>query len=69
MNSVFTLEQQILSCWGVTDDIQVLIRQMDRRSLTEDEQMNFLIGIVTIYNQKFEQMFETFENLVHKKAF
>lgn len=69
MESVFTLEQQILSCWGVTDDIQVLIRQMDRRSLTEDEQMNFLIGIVTIYNQKFEQMFETFENLVHKKAF
>lgn len=69
MNSVFTLEQQILSCWSVTDDIQVLLRQMDRRSLTEDEQINFLIGLVTIYNQKFEQMFETFEDLVHKKAF
>ena len=69
MSSVFTLEQQILSCWHITDDITVLLNQLDKRKMNDDEILNYLIGLSTIYNQKFEQLFDTFEDMVYNKAF
>ena len=62
----FDLEQEILKCWNVIDDINVVLNMMDR-DYTEDELMNALIGITTIYNQRFETLFETFETCLKNK--
>jgi hypothetical protein len=66
----FDLEQDIMNCWSVVDDIKGLSRCMlDRRKMTEDEVSNYLLGLETIYQVKFERLFETFEMLIRKNAF
>ena len=60
---IFELEQSIMQCWNVVDDIKLVTRQVyDRpKPLTEDELGNLLIGLETIYQLKFEKCFEEFE--------
>jgi len=66
----FDLEQDIMTCWSVVDDIKELSRsKMDRRDMTEDEVNNYLLGLETIYQIKFERLFETYEMLVRQNAF
>lgn len=66
----FDLEQDIMNCWSVIEDIKELSRSMlDRRKMTEDEISNYLLGLETIYQVKFERLFETFEMLVRQNAF
>jgi hypothetical protein len=68
--SRFDLEQDIMNCWSVVDDIKELNRCMlDRRKMTDDEVGNYLLGLETIYQVKFERLFETFEMLISKNAF
>jgi hypothetical protein len=66
----FDLETDIMSCWNVVEDIKELHRSMlDRREMSQDEISNYLLGLETIYQVKFERLFETFEQLVHQNAF
>jgi len=66
----FDLETDIMNCWSIVDDIKELQRSMlDRRKMTDDEVSNYLLGLQTIYQVKFERLFETFEKLVHQNAF
>lgn len=66
----FDLEQDIMNCWSVVEDIKELSRcKMDRRKMTEDEVNNYLLGLETIYQVKFERLFETFEMLIRQDAF
>jgi hypothetical protein len=63
----FDLEQDIMNCWSVVEDIKELNRCMlDRRKMTEDEISNYLLGLETIYQVKFERLFETFDMVVVK---
>lgn len=66
----FDLETDIMTCWSIVEDIKELNRCMlDRRKMTEDEISNYLLGLETIYQVKFERLFETFEKLVRQNAF
>ena len=66
----FNLESDIMNCWSIVEDIKELNRCMlDRRKMTEDEISNYLLGLETIYQVKFERLFETFEKLVQQNAF
>ena len=53
----FDLEQDILECWKVTTDIKVFV-----------EQGGDLSVLSAYYDQKFERLWSTFEQLVAKKA-
>lgn len=62
MNNRFDLEQKILNCWGITSDIELLYRQvLDKGNTDPDYLANFLLGLKTIYDTKFEDLFEEFE--------
>tara|TARA_R110000868_G_scaffold70117_1_gene206411 strand:- start:1037 stop:1267 length:231 start_codon:yes stop_codon:yes gene_type:complete len=61
----FDLEQDIMKCWEVVDDIKNLRQTNDRRTMTQDEVDNYLLGLETIYEIKFERLFETFETIVN----
>ncbi len=64
----FDLEQGIMNCWSVVDDIKALhIQFMDKGHMTEDQVSNYLLGLETIYQVKFEQLFELFEQLIKDK--
>ena len=62
---IFDLEQSILQCWNVCDDIDLIYSQVMERSppLTQDELANILLGIKSLYQIKFDKCFGEFENL------
>lgn len=64
----FDLEQEILECWRVTDDLGTLLEVFDREH-TEDEVLNIIIGLRALYEQKFATTFETFEQCIRSNAF
>ena len=72
-NSIFDLEQQILQCWNVVDDIKLLYNHFgdDPRfegldPKAEDEMMNLLLGLESMYQLKFDKMFRTFEDVARE---
>jgi hypothetical protein len=64
----FDLEQQILGCWSITDEIKLLNEQvLENNNFTKDQISNYLLGLETIYAVKFEKTFNTFETLIKDK--
>ena len=58
----FDLEQGIMDCWQVVDDIDTIYQRLD--ALSKDEIMNLLLGIKSLYQLKFEKLFETYETVI-----
>jgi hypothetical protein len=61
----FDLEQEILDCWHITDDLQTIM-ETDSLNLSDDVH-NLLLGLKTLYHLKFERTFATFEQLVTQR--
>lgn len=59
----FDMEQQIMTCWNICEDIKAITRMHDIRALSEDELLNAMIGLETIYQMKFEILFDMFEKM------
>lgn len=64
----FDLEQQIMRCWSVCDDIQDLRKMRDTRKMSEDEIDNYLLGLISLYQIKFENLFSIYEQLLREQA-
>ena len=59
----FKLEEKILNCWNVIDDIKaVYTAHQDIRALSVDEMSNVLMGIEHLYQIKFESLFKSLED-------
>ena len=66
MTDRFDLEQHIMTCWNVTEDIDLLNKNVLEKDMSKDDISNFLLGLKTIYQCKFEELFDTFSELVEK---
>jgi hypothetical protein len=65
MTKRFQLEKKIMSCWNVVEDIKTLNEQInDGEPLTVDGMSNYLLGLETVYQVKFEQLFALFEKMI-----
>lgn len=69
-NNIFDLEQQIMQCWGVIDDIDLTTKyfvddpKWDQISPELcDSLMNKYFAIKELYELKFEKLWDTFETL------
>jgi hypothetical protein len=62
----FDLEQEIMKCWNVTEDIDNFIAA--REDMSEDEQLNYLIGLKQIYEVKFSNLWATFESCIRERS-
>jgi len=66
MKNRFDLENEIMGCWGITDDLQQLLELIDDGyypSLSPndvDGLANIVMGLKSVYQMKFERMFDTF---------
>lgn len=61
----FDLEQGIMTCWNVTSDLDVLLEElMENQTFTQDQAANFVLGLSTIYEAKFDKLFRTFESFL-----
>lgn len=70
MKDRFDLEQEIMQCWGIVEDIELLREKvLDGEKMTEDEVDNFLLGLKTLYSAKFERLFNTFEECLQRGEF
>ena len=59
MSNRFDLEQNIMQCWNVCDDIQLALDSWD--NLDEDQKQNYLIELKQMYQLKFEKCWNSFE--------
>lgn len=71
MKTRFDLEQEIMSCWAVVDDIGRIYhhvgdnpRFVGLAPTAEDEIMNLLLGLKSLYELKFENLWTTFEEVI-----
>lgn len=69
-DNIFKLEQEIMSCWGVVDDIDLLFKYFGddedfagMKGEHADKIMNLMIGLRELYSLKFSNMFSTFEDV------
>lgn len=62
MTHRFDLEQNIMQCWNVADDIQLYLDMHD--NMDEDQRMNYLIGLKQMYQMKFERLWDNFETCI-----
>ena len=69
MKDRFDLEQQILDCWRIVDDLKLLSEYViEDPSSTKDSISNVTIGLEQLYQIKFDKLFRTFEELVRNKT-
>ena len=73
--SRFDLEAQIQKCWQITDEIEDLYKLVGDSpdfagipARVEDELMNYLLGMKTIYERKFDYLWTMFEKMVDEEV-
>ena len=57
----FDLEEQILNCWQITDDITML----ESQGATAAD----MTSLACVYEYKFKRLWATFESMVREKQF
>jgi hypothetical protein len=60
----FDLEQQIMKCWTITDDLKLLRQNVLEKNMSTDDITNFILGLETIYECKFNELFDQFSYLI-----
>ena len=56
----FDLEQDIMNCWGVCDDLQMLLN-------SEGYDNDDIEALARVYQRKFEALWSTFEDCIQNK--
>ena len=61
----FDLEQQIMTCWSITEDLDTIYKVSD--GMTKEQLQEAIKSLILLYNIKLDTMFSTFCNLVNRK--
>lgn len=64
MSKQFDLEQGIMQCWNLVDELKAVKQYCTSRNSSAQEVLEVLDALVTIYQIKFENTFETFEGFI-----
>ena len=67
MEARFDLEQQIMDCWHITDDLDVLFEAILDKEIDRDKIANIVLGLKDLYHLKFERTFDTFERMISEE--
>lgn len=67
MKNRFDLEQELLECWRVTNDVHDVYEYVMNERPDTDTVANLLLGIHALYELKFNKLWNTFENCVSSK--
>ena len=60
---ILDLEQEIMKAWHVVDDIDLLLENVMETDMSTDDIANVLLGLESIYNMRFQKVFNMFEDL------
>jgi len=64
-NIAHDLEEKIMDCWSVCEDINVVWEehQDSKEPMSDDELANILLGMSQLYGRKFNRLQEAFEKI------
>jgi hypothetical protein len=60
-NNIQNLEQEVLQCWGVTEDLKLLANETD-----DEDMQNKILGIAQVYDMRFRAAWSTYEYVVEE---
>jgi hypothetical protein len=60
MSTIQDLEQELLRCWEITQDLDLLAQENEH----DDDLGNRLLGIKHVYDMRFNKAWQTYEDLV-----
>lgn len=60
-----TLHDSIMSAWHTVDDIKSLIKSAE--NMNEDQMMNALLGLEIFADMRMQELFDTYENVMHNQ--
>lgn len=67
MSNQFDLEQRILSCWRITDDIKLVRECIEKLPADDVDTVDCaLLALQTMYDMQFEKLWECFEDVVEE---
>ena len=69
MKDRFHFEEDIYICWHIVDDLKQLTEMVVDRDISTDDIANVLLGLHTLYDDRFEQLMENFESLLNVDGF
>lgn len=61
----FNLEDKIMQVWQLKDDIELLVKRSE--TMDEDQMINSLIGLESFADMRFNELWETYENMLHNE--
>jgi len=61
MTAMFDLEQGILKCWNITDDIGEILDDLESGHMEMHEAVEALRAYQKVYQRRFERCFSRFE--------
>lgn len=62
----FDLEQSIMDCWHILEDIKTLSENVCEGDLTKDQITNVLLGMEELYQLRFEKTYRIFEQVMQR---
>jgi hypothetical protein len=65
--NAYDLEQQIMECWHITDDIKILCEEIIEGDLSKDQISNVMLGLEQLYAIRFNKLFRTYEQLLAER--
>ena len=68
MSNIAELEQQIMECWNVTKDIEMVTRHLIDHTdgYSDDDVMNKYLAIKDLYEVKFEALWRTLDEVTEE---
>jgi hypothetical protein len=61
MDTRFKLEEHIMDCWGVIEDLDLIKESLNEPEVNTEEVVN---SVRVLYEMKFVRLFNTFERLI-----
>ena len=69
MKDRFDFEQDIFECWHVVTDIKQVYEMASDRGASTEDIANVLLGLHTMYEDRFHRLMDSFENLIINGGF
>ena len=68
MSNIAELEQQVMECWNVTKDIEMVTRHLIDHTdgYSDDDVMNKYMSIKDLYEVKFEALWRTLDEITEE---
>lgn len=66
IKNTFDLEQQIMDCWHVADELKLLSEQSDLDGVSREDLSQILLGLSKLYQMKFNKLFCEFEKMLEE---